>query len=1561
MKKIIPGLLSMLLCLGMATGCDAVKEKLPDVKLPGFLENILGKESASSEEDTASESTPDSSTPDDSSEEPPALHAHEQDLKDVKEYLQGIVNEIALETRKNFTLINSYSFFGETAKYDIAWSVNVDGVTVQEGEKEDTIVIGELEEDTPYVLTATITDPEGCHNVVVEFDAIALKAEQVVPEKITAAPAENTAYKLHMYQVSKAQDLYFTGVMSGFYLATTNASKGETYENGIDVYAEKVEGKDAYYLTFTNPEGKKQYIGVTNTYNNGSYHDNVILADSTEVAAEGDPTTFEFAWSNDYKTMVATLSGVKSGGTQDTTETKTTTYFLGTSGSYYTFGACPVEEAAESYVGCLVQMVNKADVAAEDKVAAEKDALNITTAFSGDVSEELPTKGSTYSDVAITWAVKSGDATITENVLTVVSPAADTTIVLTATFTCGDASVTKDVEINVFPKSVVTEVTNPEENTAYAFYLYQANKAKNYYFTGKMDGNFLATTDDPAKAADVYAEKSGNGFMIYVLDASGAKSYIKLTEYKKNETDKYYKASVALSAEGSVFTLNTQFGMWVCNTGNDVFYLGTYNDFTTISSSAASYVKVDNAGVTQFIAKFGIIDESALPPAGGETPDAPELPADGSTLTIDEVLALTYTGDTTNKYYVTGTVKEVYNTTYGNMYITDEDGTELTVYGTYNADGTLRFDAMDAAAQPKAGDIVKFYSILSSYNGKNQLKNAWIMEVTPGQGGSEGGNEGEGETPSTPSEVVKATGDSFTIESYATANAWADSTLYPTVEHEFYTVSVSATTPSSYGQNTGKYYVSDKSWRMYQADTTSIVFTAVEGKTIATIKITYISNKTGVLTLNGANVASDEVVNVNASTITFSVGNTSADVTNGQARITAIEVLFAEEAPATYTLSLMNGNPKMGGTLETFELTEGAALELPTLTGDGKNFLGWFAMDDNGELTVAAPATMPADVLALYAVWEVTAYTVTFVNGEETTSVKFGVEYDFANGIEATVNDLTYVLADNLPKGYMFQEMVPETFELKDYTFTIVEIPPTLYTLTLVNGENPRVPGAVTTSELVEGATLELPVLEAEGKTFKGWYLVDLATGMPSEEAPKIMPAAALTLKAVWEYEIYTLTIVNGEESTEFKFAVEYNGDIMIKVTDLAYVLAKNLPEGYIWLEEVPETFELKNYTFTAHKHAYAEKVVSPTCTTDGYTNYTCGCGDTYDVAGETALGHADEDNNFKCDNCSTIVEPEADSVLTLDEAIALGKLYAHNTYTTNKYYVTATIADIYNTSYGNANVYAEDGTKFVIYGMYSYDGSLKYEALEAKPGAGDEVTVYGIIGNYSGTPQMKNGWIDDFIVHEHDYSEVVTAPTCTTDGYTTVTCSICKASSVKDVVTALGHTTEAGTCERCEQEIGGDAVVAQYEKVTSASEFTTGTYVLVVNTKNVTLSTYDNGWITGTTLSNLGNTIDKTQGDSLAITLEVVSATGVKIKLGSTYIKPKSGNSNGIQTGDYTWTYEFQADGTIVFKGTGSDTTTLAYNADAQYLKFRAYKNTTVAGNASGYPSKFTAYKLVG
>jgi hypothetical protein len=97
---------------------------------------------------------------------------------------------------------------------------------------------------------------------------------------------------------------------------------------------------------------------------------------------------------------------------------------------------------------------------------------------------------------------------------------------------------------------------------------------------------------------------------------------------------------------------------------------------------------------------------------------------------------------------------------------------------------------------------------------------------------------------------------------------------------------------------------------------------------------------------------------------------------------------------------------------------------------------------------------------------------------------------------------------------------------------------------------------------------------------------------------------------------------------------------------------------------------------------------------------------------------------------------------------------------------------------------------------------------MEYKPVEGDELTVYTVLGMYGTTCQGKDAWMDEVVAHEHDYKETVTAPGCLTEGYTTHTCSICKASYVDGQTAALGHTTEEGTCERCGLTIGGDAPV---------------------------------------------------------------------------------------------------------------------------------------------------------
>ena len=104
--------------------------------------------------------------------------------------------------------------------------------------------------------------------------------------------------------------------------------------------------------------------------------------------------------------------------------------------------------------------------------------------------------------------------------------------------------------------------------------------------------------------------------------------------------------------------------------------------------------------------------------------------------------------------------------------------------------------------------------------------------------------------------------------------------------------------------------------------------------------------------------------------------------------------------------------------------------------------------------------------------------------------------------------------------------------------------------------------------------------------------------------------------------------------------------------------------------------------------------------------------------------------------------DPEADSTLTIEEAIALALSKEHNVYTEGKYYVTGVITEVYNTTYGNMRIMDEAGNILTIYGTYDATGANRYDAMEVQPVAGDTVTIYGIIGQYNGTPQVKNGWI---------------------------------------------------------------------------------------------------------------------------------------------------------------------------------------------------------------------------
>ncbi len=126
--------------------------------------------------------------------------------------------------------------------------------------------------------------------------------------------------------------------------------------------------------------------------------------------------------------------------------------------------------------------------------------------------------------------------------------------------------------------------------------------------------------------------------------------------------------------------------------------------------------------------------------------------------------------------------------------------------------------------------------------------------------------------------------------------------------------------------------------------------------------------------------------------------------------------------------------------------------------------------------------------------------------------------------------------------------------------------------------------------------------------------------------------------------------------------------------------------------------------------------------------------------------------------------DPPADSELTIPEVIDLALSKLHNVFTTNKYYVTGVITEIYNDIYGNMYLTDADGNVLTLYGTYNEDGSSRFDVMDNQPVVGDTITVYGIIGQYNGTPQMKNGWIQEIVTDNEpsvpDVPVVPDAPT---------------------------------------------------------------------------------------------------------------------------------------------------------------------------------------------------------
>ena len=97
-------------------------------------------------------------------------------------------------------------------------------------------------------------------------------------------------------------------------------------------------------------------------------------------------------------------------------------------------------------------------------------------------------------------------------------------------------------------------------------------------------------------------------------------------------------------------------------------------------------------------------------------------------LTVSEAVELARTvGETgtQEKQYVTGTIKNIINSNYGEMYITDGEN-DLYIYGVYSANGDLRYNELEE--KPYTNDEVFLYGFIKTYNGNPEMGASWLQK-----------------------------------------------------------------------------------------------------------------------------------------------------------------------------------------------------------------------------------------------------------------------------------------------------------------------------------------------------------------------------------------------------------------------------------------------------------------------------------------------------------------------------------------------------------------------------------------------------------------------------------------------------------------------------------------------------------------------------------------------------------------------------------------------------------------------------------------------------------------
>ena len=245
---------------------------------------------------------------------------------------------------------------------------------------------------------------------------------------------------------------------------------------------------------------------------------------------------------------------------------------------------------------------------------------------------------------------------------------------------------------------------------------------------------------------------------------------------------------------------------------------------------------------------------------------------------------------------------------------------------------------------------------------------------------------------------------------------------------------------------------------------------------------------------------------------------------------------------------------------------------------------------------------------------------------------------------------------------------------------------------------------------------------------------------------------------------------------------------------------AVTAPDGFImtgWTPEVPYKMGGRDLVFTArlipHTHTYAA-VVSGSCTEGLVTVYTCSCGRSYS---ETAA---------PCEHNYTAHVVTIDETTTASIACSVcGDVYQEETVINYKAATSSrTNAKLYELTLTEENVTIQPDKTIVVKvaldegalqraeKLYAYrieDGGKTKVNIE-KDGAFaklylDHFSYYCITDTENDAPAFAEATC---AFNGHSYTETVTAPTCTEDGFTTHTCGRCGDTYTDGETAKTGH-----------------------------------------------------------------------------------------------------------------------------------------------------------------------------